>query len=327
VHAGTKHEYLGINFEFLTNRNLQVSMVAYLKDVIEGFPELIMGKIAAPTGDRLFDIQDEKDARPLEEEREIAFHHTMAHLLVMMTRACHNIQTAVAFLATRVKAPDKDNLGKLKCVLQYLNRINYLKLAISVGDLGILKWYVDGSHNVHWDCKGHAGAMFTLEEGVVSSYSRKLKSNTQSSTEAELVGADMYMPEMLWSLYFIQSQGYNVESIELYQDNKSKELLMKNGWFLSRKRTKHIKAKFFFIKDRVDSGEMRIEHQPTEKMWSNVLTKLLQGTALRQMGAKLMNYKVNHEEDEVAFEQSMAKAKHAKKATPATGRVTKQGPT
>jgi hypothetical protein len=94
----------------------------------------------------------------------------------------------------------------------------------------------------------------------VSSYSRKLKTNTKSSTKIELVGADMYMPEMLWSLYFIQSQGYNVEIIKLYQDNKSTKLLMKNGWFSSRKRTKHIKAKLFFIKDRIDSGEMRVKH-------------------------------------------------------------------
>jgi len=41
-----------------------------------------------------------------------------------------------------------------------------------VNDLGILKWYVDGAHNVHWDCKGHAGAMFTMGEGALSSYSR-----------------------------------------------------------------------------------------------------------------------------------------------------------
>ena len=133
-------------------------------------------------------------------------------------------------------------------------------------DLEILKLYVDGPPNIHWDCKGHAGAMFALGEGAVSSYSRKLKTNTRSFTKTELMGADMYMPEMLWSLYFIQSQGCNVETIELYQGNKSMELLMKNGWFSSGKRTKHIKAKFFFIKDRIDSGVMRLDHQPTEEM-------------------------------------------------------------
>jgi hypothetical protein len=48
--------------------------------------------------------------------------------------------------------------------------------------------------------------MFTMGKGAVSSYSRKVKLNTRSSTKAELVVADMYMPEMLWSLYFIERQ-------------------------------------------------------------------------------------------------------------------------
>jgi hypothetical protein len=150
-------------------------MVAYLKDVIMGFLELTGGKAATPAGDRLFDIWDKKDARPLEEERANAFHHTTAQVLLMVTRARWDIQMAVAFLTTRVKAPDEDNWEKLKCVVRYLNGTKYLKLTICGEDLGILKWYEDGSHNVHWDCKGHAGAMFTLGEGAVSSYLKKLK--------------------------------------------------------------------------------------------------------------------------------------------------------
>ena len=98
--------------------------------------------------------------------------------------------------------------------------------------------------------------MFTMGNGAVSSYSRKVKLNTRSSTKTELVVADMYMPEMLWLLYFMESQEYEVECIGLHQDNTSTQLLMKNGWFLSRKKTKHIQAKFFFIKDRINNGEM-----------------------------------------------------------------------
>jgi hypothetical protein len=52
-----------------------------------------------------------------------------------------DIQTGVAFLTTRVKSPDKDDWGKLKRVLKYLNGTKYLKLSISVANLGILKWY------------------------------------------------------------------------------------------------------------------------------------------------------------------------------------------
>jgi hypothetical protein len=59
------------------------------------------------------------------------------------------------------------------------------------------KWYVDGSHNVHWDCKGHGGAMFMLGKGAISNYSRKVKLDTRSLTETELYMAGMFMPEML----------------------------------------------------------------------------------------------------------------------------------
>jgi hypothetical protein len=64
--------------------------------------------------DRLFDIRDKKEARPLEEERAVAFHHTTAQLLFMAERACSDIQMTVAFLTTMVNAPDKDDWGKLK---------------------------------------------------------------------------------------------------------------------------------------------------------------------------------------------------------------------
>jgi len=139
----------------------------------------------------------------------------------MATRARRDIQTAVAFLTTRVKSPDEDDWEKLKRVLKYLNGTKYLKLKLSVDNLGMLKWYVDGSNNVHWDCKGHGGAVFKMDKGATTSYSRKVKLNSRSSTETELLTADMFMPEMLWSLHFIQAQGYEAECVGLYQDNIS----------------------------------------------------------------------------------------------------------
>jgi hypothetical protein len=229
-------------------------MMNYLKNVIDGFPEQIEERAVTPAGHRLFDIRDKKEVRPLDEERVIAFHHTTAQMLFMVTRVRWDIQTAAAFLTTRVKSPDKDDWGKLKRVLKYLNGTKYLKLSISVENLGILKWYVDWLHNVHWDCKGHRGAMFTMGKEAVSSYSRKVVLNTRSSTKTELVVADMYMPGMLWLLYFMESQGYNVECIGLHQDNMSTQHLMKNGWFSSGKKTKHIWAKFLLSKTESTMG-------------------------------------------------------------------------
>jgi hypothetical protein len=296
MHTGRNHDYLGMDMEFRKDGTLGVSMIMYLKNVIAEFPEMIMGKAATLAADHLFKIRGEKETKPLEEERALVFYHTVAELLFMVTRARRDIQTTVAFLTTWVKTPDEDDWGKLKMVLKYLNGTKYLKLNLSVDNLGVLKWFVDGAHNVHWDCKGHGGAMFTMGKGAISSYSRKVKLSTRSSTKTELVVADMYMLELLWTLYFIQNQGYGAECVGLHLDNISTQLLMKNGRYSSGKKTKHIKAEFFFIKDKVDDGEMQIIDCQTKSMWADVLTKPLQGGAFKRMRAQLMNCSVDYKE-------------------------------
>ncbi len=87
MHVGNKHDYLGVDLEFQQDRWLDVLMVNYLKNVIEGFSEQIVGRAATPAGERLFDIRVKKEARPLEEERAIAFQHTTAQLLFMAAQA------------------------------------------------------------------------------------------------------------------------------------------------------------------------------------------------------------------------------------------------
>ena len=51
----------------------------------------------------------------------------------------------------------------------------------------------------------------------------------------------------------------------------------------------HIKAKYFLIKDYYDYGEIDLWYCPTDVMWANVLTKLLQGQKFLDMRAFLQN--------------------------------------
>jgi hypothetical protein len=88
-----------------------------------------------------------------------------------------------------------------------------------------------------------------------------------------------------------------VEQNILYQDNKSTMLLAKNGRWSSSKRTKHIKSRYFFIKDKIDKGEVQVEHKPTEKMWSDIFTKPKQGTGFRRDRAYLMNVPEDYDDD------------------------------
>jgi hypothetical protein len=62
-------------------------MFKYLKNAIEEFPEIIRGRAATPAHDKLFEIRDEAEAKKLNKEQALAFHHTVAQLLFMATRA------------------------------------------------------------------------------------------------------------------------------------------------------------------------------------------------------------------------------------------------
>ena len=147
------------------------------------------------------------------------------------------------------------------------------------------------------DCRGHTGTVMSLGKGAVLSSSAKQKLNTKSSTESELVGAHDGLSLILWSRYFIEAQGYTIDHNILYQDNQSTMLLQRNGRASSTMRTKHINARYFFIKDKIESGEVEVLHCPTKEMRADVNTKPLQGTPFRTMRGHLINVPVDYDNE------------------------------
>ena len=75
--------------------------------------------------------------------------------------------------------------------------------------------------------------------------------------------------------------------------------LAKNGYVSSSKRTKHIKAKYFFVRHFHNTGELDLQYCPTEHMWADVLTKPLQGAKFRLMRAFLMNCPVDYQDNPI----------------------------
>ena len=137
------------------------------------------------------------------------------------------MEPLVSFLTTRFKEPDEDDWVKLKHGLRYLKGTLYMKRHMKADSLSMIRWWVDASYRVHWDCKGHTGAMMLMENGAAVKILRKHKLNTSSSTEAALVSIADVIGMMMWCKYSMETQGYTIENHILYQDNKSTILLAK----------------------------------------------------------------------------------------------------
>ena len=236
---------------------------------------------------RLFDINPEPEF--LSQKDAVIFHHVVAKLLWASLRARPDILLAVSFLTSRVKKPDTDDWGKLVRLILYIKCTLELLLRLSADNLRIQKWWIDASFGTRDNFKSHTGGCMSLGAGAIISVSKKQKLNTKSSTEAELVGVDDVLPQVLWTRQFLLHQGWELADNIVYQDNKSAILLESNGMSSSSKQTRHINIRFFFIKDRIEAGEISVKYCPTDDMWGDYFTKPLQGSRFLKIRQIIMN--------------------------------------
>ena len=208
----------------------------------------------------------------------------MAKLLFLCKWVRPDIQTVVAYLSTRVKATYIDDLKKLRRVMRYLQATQDLPLTLEADAVGQAGWWVDASFGIHHDMKSHTGEIMSLGKGALYATSRRKRLNTRSSTEAELVGINDVLSQVLWTRYFMESQGYPLHPTKLYQDNMSTILLGKNSKASSSKCTWHIDIRYFFITDWVANKEIEIIYCPTGDMLADLLTKPLLGSLSKNLG-------------------------------------------
>ena len=142
---------------------------------------------------------------------------------------------------------------------------------------------------MHKDYRSHTGGTLSLGKGAIYNTSSKQKLNTKSSTEAELVGVDDLMPQIIWTRYFLMAQGYEVNDNILYQDNQSAIKLEKNGRQSMGKRSRHINIRYFFVTDRIGAKEVTVKYCPTEMMLADYYTKPLQGKMFRIFRDMILN--------------------------------------
>ena len=247
----------------------KISMVKYMEESLAAF-EKVSGSFnvkdsAAPKD--LFLVNESIEKLPKDKSEQ--FHSLVAKILFATKRARPDTGTAISFLTTRTKGPDKDDWKKLTHLFGYLKATKDLPLILSADGSGVLKWFVDGSYGIHPNLRGHTGGGVTMGRGYPINHSGKQKLNTRSSTESEVVGVDDLMPAILWTRLFMEAQGYDVKENIIYQDNKVAILLEKNGKASSGKRTKHINIRFFFVTDRIQKGDVSVEWCPTEGMTCN----------------------------------------------------------
>ena len=251
--TGKIHEYLGMTIDYTTPGKVVFWMEDYIDRLIKECPEgLLKGNPTSPAANHLFEINSE--CVKLTPSQADEFHHLVAKLLYLAKRTRPDILLAVAFLCTRVKAPDMDDYKKLGRCMSYVRCTKELSLTLEANDMSVIHWWIDASFAVHADYKSHTGACLSFGRGCPINISLKQKINTRSSTEAELVGINDAMALVLWCRLFIMGQGFTVCDNIVYQDNQSTMLLSSNGRHSSEKKTVTLRFDTILLRTMFSEG-------------------------------------------------------------------------
>jgi len=281
---GPVQDYIGIHFDFSKPPTVQLSMTGIVRELLSEAEA--SGRVTTPCAGNLFRI--DPDSPLLSSERAQVFHSRVAKILYIAKRCRPDLLPLCAFLTTRVQAPTEEDWNKLDRGVRYANGDPDIPLTLEIKEPLRVTVYADASYGVHADAKSHSGVVITLGAGAIYAKSSKQKLVTKSSAEAELVCLSDCLPQVIHVRNFLLAQGYSVGPARVYQDNTSTITLAEKGRSTSDK-TRHVNIRYFFVKDRIATGEVAIEYLPTEEMVADVLTKPLQGARFVRLRGALLN--------------------------------------
>jgi hypothetical protein len=289
VTRGDQHVFLGMSITYnRANRTANISMMEYLKEAIAESGLAITKAYSTPANKDLFTISASSPF--LHQSEQEVFHSVVAKLLYVSIRARMDLLLATSFLATRVSKSTQQDLDKLQRLLEYIFGSLNDTLTLGADSLTQFRTWVDASYAIHPDCRSHTGGAISFGTGTIICKSTKQKLNTKSSTEAETVGTSDYLPNAIWVKMFMTAQGYHMDTTILEQDNESAIKLTTNGRASAGPKSRHIDIRYFWLKDRIGTGDITIRHCPTHQMLADFLTKPLQGSFFRRFKAVVLGY-------------------------------------
>ena len=188
-----------------------------------------------------------------------------------------DISQAVSELSRFNTNPGLKHWESAMRVLRYLSGTTGVGLLFKKGASRDLWGYVDASHTSCPDTgKGRAAYVFMSAGGPVSWASKRVGSDSLSSCETEYMGLTLaaqeasYLGELKGEMYGAIGEARGM-CIELLTDSQSAKCLAENPVYHGR--SKHIRAKWHFIRKRVELGLVKLVDVRTEQMGADMLTK------------------------------------------------------
>jgi len=284
--------FLGLNISAKKERHfthLEVSQSGYLESLLSMYEEEIQGlrDAVTPCDENAFKAVDEGE---LAEPENITQFMSKLMRVRYLVRTRPDIELAISALTTKSRAPTKGDMKRLNRVICYLRATKELCIIIrEVNELKIY-CYMDAGFAVHRTMESHSGVIVTMSKFGPPIHYRSVKQKivTTSSTEAELVAIYDALDFVIWIRDVMKFLGYPQETTTIYQDNTSTICMAYMGRGSAGSHTRHIKLRYFWIKQFIDDLTFHLEHLPTDNMIADFFASPRMGSFFRRMRSLVM---------------------------------------
>jgi hypothetical protein len=182
---------------------------------------------------------------------------------------------AVGYVSRFMQKPTEEHRAAVKTIVRYVVGTTHYGCRYAKDN----SWRLQGYNDSDWAGdvdrrKSTTGVLYTLGSNVVSWQSQKQRVVALSSCEAEYVAAASGACQGIWLARLLGDlRGTTPIGIDFMVDNKSAMALMKNP--VHHERSKHIQIKYHFIREAVETGDIRPVIIGTAGQLADLLTKAL----------------------------------------------------
>ena len=258
-------------------RLLGLSQRAYVDRVLERFSMQLCKPGIAPVckGDKLSLAQCPQSDIEKAQMKNIPYASALGSIMYAQVCTRPDIAFATGLLGRYQSNPGHDHWVAAKKVMRYLKRTkDYMLIYKHVQDLQLVGYSDSDFAGCQDEKKSTTGYIFKLAGGAVSWKSEKQKLIASSTMQEEFVACFSATTQAIWLRNLIKELtvfDFVNRPIQLYCDSNSAVLFINNNRGL--KGSKHMEVKYLTIKEKVQNGDVAVEHISTDDMIADPLTK------------------------------------------------------
>jgi hypothetical protein len=276
---GSVKHYLGLHVIHNNDNTITLSQAAYIKQLAARFN--MSAATPCPMPVIAGAVHSKSDCPTSVEDKAVMsslpYRAIIGALLYAMAATRPDIAYIVITLARYSSNPGIKHWQAAKHVLRYLIGTMYggLRFGGVVMKNGVVEVYAcvdsDWGSSVD-DRRSRTGYLVYVAGGLVCWKSTVQRTVALSSCEAEFMALAAVVTELLWVHSLLSELGIkHSHPMTVYIDNQAAKALAENP--IAHQRTKHIDIRYFFIRETIESGLIRLEYVRTKQNPSDLLTK------------------------------------------------------